>query len=110
MLTSMRIQAQNISAVENGRYGCGNLFLSTGALRRLLGGVFVRTSNRLLNVEACGHVNTWPLTSCGGFPPRRFSAPSPWKVRAELIKQLESIMTRTSNGAPAPVKSLPHDA
>lgn len=105
MLTSMLIRAQNISAVENGRHGCGNPVLS-GALRHLSGGIFVRMPDRLFYVEACGHVNSWPRTGKGGFPPRKLSAPSPWKVIAGFCNLPESIMTRTSIGTSVPVLSI----
>lgn len=52
MLTSMHIQAQNICAVENGRHGLGRLFLPTGALRHLSGGIFVRACIALMS-ERC---------------------------------------------------------
>lgn len=52
MLTSMHIQAQNTSAVENGRHRLGRLFLPTGALRHLSGGIFVRACIALMS-ERC---------------------------------------------------------
>lgn len=52
MLTSMHIQAQNISAVENGRHGLGGSAI-TGALRHLSGGIFVRACIAFTS-ERCG--------------------------------------------------------
>lgn len=61
MLTSTHIQAQNISAVENGRYGLGSLFV-LGACRHLSGGVFVCACIALTS-ERCGTLFSAPLPS-----------------------------------------------
>lgn len=69
MLTSTYIQAQNTSAVENGRHGLGGPH-SKGALRHLSGGVFMRACIALTN-ERRGTSKDVPLPLERSANPRR---------------------------------------
>lgn len=105
MLTSMRIQAQNISAVENGRYGLGRL-LNIGACRHLLGGIFVRACIILMN-ERCGTSKDVPLSGIAVDQPAAPRSPV-WSLVSRLLKTYRSLVMQenSSIGASAPVLSV----
>lgn len=105
MLTSMRIQAQNISAVENGRRGLGSLFV-LGACRHLPGGVFVRACIAFMS-ERCGTLFSVPLPSRRSANPQCLALhlgrwyPGFFKITRSLVMQ-----ENPSIGTSVPVLSI----
>ena len=106
MLTSTYIQAQNTSAVENGRYGLGSLFLSTGALRHLSGGIFVRACITLTS-ERCGTSKDVLRPVAQSANPRCLALHLGRWVRGFTENNWNLVMQENSSiGASAPVLSI----
>lgn len=105
MLTSIYNQAQNIPAVENGRYGLGGLF-DIGALRHLSGGIFVRACITFMS-ERCGTSTDVPPSGIAVRQPAAPRSPS-WRVVSRLLNTYRSLVMQenASIGTSVPVLSI----